>query len=78
MPPAAFSGFGRAHVLRVRSARQKPCGLAGPGYAEASRRRAAFLNTPRRGCLDYFEGFVSLEIFGIISSPGMATSVQKT
>ena len=32
---------------RTRSARQKPCGLAGPGSAEAAtRRQAAFLNTP--------------------------------
>ena len=28
-PPAAFSPFCRAHVLWVRSARQKGCGLAG-------------------------------------------------
>ncbi len=29
VPCLRRSGFGRAHVLRVRSARQKGCGLAG-------------------------------------------------
>ena len=36
-----------AHVLRVRSALKIGCGLAGPGFAKASRRRADFFEQTR-------------------------------